>query len=520
MISQMHNYGISNAEVWRRKIAPIHALLFVFLLAASLLWGVALITGTRSFNVELFVILLGLYALASTLFVFWQTLIGQSLFHAPIYITTVAFVEFGLASLSTLLRSKQLVWQLHGDVGLLITSLEFVMLGMVGFWGGVRFVTKFFPIQRSRARSAPGLRNSILLWAIGLYVLAIASKLYLLHSSMYGYTFARAAYYSNLGSAQMLGFASQLGLYALAILTIERFYHPSDVTRRMLFAAVLGSECLWGLISGMKAVLLFNFVLVGLVSSIIIGKIQKRWILAAIIGLIVVYPFYEQYRTLIREHGIHIRSVSTAVEVMTQAVSQVVRGDSKSTILEQGSQSTMSRVQLLDSIALIVSMGPKRAYLLGEERLWMVPIYPFVPRLLWPSKPILDIGQRFSVALGYHNTTSTAITYFGDLLLRYGTSGLIVGMFAFGFFSQYIAGKAGAGLDKRWLFIYACIFPLETDLELGAFELWTGLIKAFVVVTILGYFIYRNNQCEHPANLSYSSNLMLDPEPRSGLGFK
>jgi hypothetical protein len=165
-------------------------------------------------------------------------------------------------------------------------------------------------------------------------------------------------------------------------------------------------------------------------------------------------------------------------------------------------------------------MGPKRATLMGEERLWMIPIYPFIPRLLWPSKPILDEGQRFSVAVGRGKTTSTAITYFGDLLLRYGAPGLIIGMFAFGFFSQYISGKASAALDKRWLFMYACIFPLETDIELGAFELWTGLIKAFVVVSILGYLIYRDNQSEQPANLPYSSNPILATEHQSNLNFQ
>src|SRR5580700_2290606 len=420
MIPQIHNYGISNAELWRRKIAPIHALLFLFLSAGSLLWGASLIAGTRNFDFELFIILLGLYALASTMFVFWQTSIGQSLFHAPVYITTVAFVEFGLASLSAFLSSNQLEKQLHGNFALLITSLGFVMLGMVGFWAGVTSATRVSLIRPSRARKAPDLRNSILLWAIGLYVLATASKLFMLQSGMFSYTSSRATYYSNLGSAQVLSNAGQLGLYALAILTIERFYHPSDLTRRMLFTAVFASECLWGLISGMKSVLLFNFVLVGLVSSVIIGKTQKRWIVAAVVGLIVVYPFYEQYRTLIHQHGMQIRSVSTATAVLTQSVREVVNGDPNSVILEHGSRSAMSRLQLLDSIALIVSMGPKRATLMGEERLWMIPIYPFIPRLLWPSKPILDEGQRFSVAVGRGKTTSTAITYFGDLLLRYG----------------------------------------------------------------------------------------------------
>jgi hypothetical protein len=503
----MYSATVRTLPLRGRIAASTHGLLLLMLSVACLLWGIILITGAKSLDVELFLMFLGLYGLASTVFVLWRTALGQSLFHAPVYITIVAFIEFGLVPVKVFFDPHDLNPKFHGDYTPLIRALFYMLIGMIAFWVGAGCRTRNRP-NRSHEVSVHSVpRTSTLLVALTMYAVALVAKVYLIHSRMFAYTFSRKAYYSNLSSAQVVDIASQFSLYALVVLTIERYFHPTDLTRRVLFYLVFASECFWGAISGMKAPLLVNFLLVGMISSLICGKFSKRWVIGAVAGLIIVYPFYQRYRTLVRSEGMHVSTVSKAVDTFGQAITDVLRGESNSAILKQGSQSTTSRLQLLDSVGLLLSLGPNRAKLDGDEKPWMIPFFPFIPRLLWHSKPVLDKGQRFSLILGLGKDTSTAVTYPGDLLLFYGVPGLLAGMFAFGAFTQWLSDNGAAAFDKKWLFIYASIFPLETDWELDMFSLWTGVIKALVILAVLAFVIYGRADVRHQQTpTGWSSN--------------
>ena len=68
--------------------------------------------------------------------------------------------------------------------------------------------------------------------------------------------------------------------------------------------------------------------------------------------------------------------------------------------MSEGASSSLQRLDLLTSVADVLALGPRASFVKGNVPWWMLPIYPFVPRLLWPSKPILVEGGRFTIALG------------------------------------------------------------------------------------------------------------------------
>lgn len=150
----------------------------------------------------------------------------------------------------------------------------------------------------------------------------------------------------------------------------------------------------------------------------------------------------------------------------------------------------MSRLDLLQSVGLIMALGLRAKRLLGNERWWMLPLDPFIPRLVWHSKPILNEGARFSAALGYGDRTSTAVTYLGDLYLRGGLAGIVLGMFALGIVAQWLTDTVTGPVDRRRLFIYAAIFLTFTDMEADAFSFWSGFIKTFAILSIIAWFVY------------------------------
>lgn len=120
----------------------------------------------------------------------------------------------------------------------------------------------------------------------------------------------------------------------------------------------------------------------------------------------------------------------------------------------------------------------------------MVPLYPFVPRFLWPRKPFLNKAQRLSVLLNLGSQTSTALTYPGDLYLELGLPGVLLGMFLLGVAGQWLAYRVGGPSADRHLLVYAVTFMVVADLENDAFLLWVSVIKTIVVMMLVGWLIY------------------------------
>ena len=124
----------------------------------------------------------------------------------------------------------------------------------------------------------------------------------------------------------------------------------------------------------------------------------------------------------------------------------------------------------------------------------MLPFYPFIPRFLWSSKPILDKGRRFSVALGLGDQTATTLTYPGDLCFEFGVPGLLLGMFLFGLVAQWLTNRLSVAGSKRHLFIYTgllitLVFLIESDV----FAFWSTLIRSTTILSTVAWAVYRNS---------------------------
>jgi len=264
--------------------------------------------------------------------------------------------------------------------------------------------------------------------------------------------------------------------------------------RAALFWAVLGSECFWGLISGMKGELLWNLVAVGLVSSMVGRKLRIRWFALAILVLIAIYPLINQYRAIVRNTASDpTTSVNGATEAMQGAAGRAAgQGGTAGGWMASGWSSSVIRLNMLQQIALLKAYESRSYLLEGDERLWMIPFYPFVPRLLWPGKPVQDKSARLTRLLGGGLMSgSSAVTIPGDLyVLHYGIAGVLVGMFLVGLVVQWLTNPVKLCPSKRNLFIYGCLFFAAASWEGAFFEYSTVLIRTFVIVQILALVIY------------------------------
>jgi hypothetical protein len=155
-----------------------------------------------------------------------------------------------------------------------------------------------------------------------------------------------------------------------------------------------------------------------------------------------------------------------------------------------GMDDTTSRLSTLTYLRDTLSL-PDPSVIQGTEKIWLAPFYPFIPRVLWPDKPIFNKGVRLSVALGRPPTTSSSVTTVGDLYTMYGTFGVAAGLFIYGVVLQlYMNWVARQSLSERQLFFY--ILMLFSLFTLGAYvvELITNAIQLGLFYLLISYLVY------------------------------
>jgi hypothetical protein len=482
-------------------LSPLHLLALLSVVLGALIWGAASILGGQGLQLQSYLALLGLYGAWSAAFVAARIRRAKlQLFEIPVYITVLFFFQFGLAPLRNFIDPTQLDVNLSANGEELVQALSYIILGMGAFWMGCELFRRKggdrFSAGPPRQSVAPQSQRGRVLLQFGvLYALGLVTRIYLLKNHLYAYTASMDEYYANLGSMQVVNVIAEFGTLALIVATIERYRQRYDPLWRILFSVALSSEILWGLISGQKSSVLQNFLVVALVSSFVMKRLNLRWFVILFFGLVLLYPISNAYRTVVRVEGTDVSSFGGAAQAGQTAFNKVGEGGSSAgSIRRQGLDSALERLDLLTSVAQVLTLGERASMVKGDAQWWMLPIYPFVPRLLWPSKPILLEAGRFTGALGNGNLetvgSGTAISYPGDLYLQFGLLGIPVGMFVLGIVTQWFTNRMSGEVEPRELFIYTAVFILGFSFEADVFLFWTGFIRMLAVFYVMRLLIY------------------------------
>lgn len=417
------------------------------------------------------------------------------LFDLPVFVTIRVLVGFGFAPLLTFLTSQNPDEDLSSGAVVRATALALVVAGMVAFWAGCLLVQRK-PHHSQILLPQKNDQRRILTIALLLYGLGFACKVYLLRAHMWSYTTSFDLYWANLSDAQVFMFGSQFASVALLMLCIEKFSAPGRRLVDWLFWAMFFSECAWGFISGMKSVLLANLISVALISTILRRKLAKTWVTAAVAGMIVLYPLFDSYRAVLRgESAVEVSSFETAARALNLAVADSLRTTpSSSDWLQTGTDNSIARFDLLSSFVNVITLREGASEIHGDERLWMIPFYPFIPRSVWPSKPILDDGARFSEVLGFGRETSTAVTYPADCYIYAGIPGLLIGMFVLGLLAQRFTNAVNGPTSKYQVLKYSVLTLTCFTLETSVFSTWTSILKLLPALFVLGWAAYGRSK--------------------------
>jgi hypothetical protein len=255
----------------------------------------------------------------------------------------------------------------------------------------------------------------------------------------------------------LLGECMTLGVAAAAI----RAYRTRLPSARATLAVLFAGAVIIGALAGGK----LSFIVVVLAVAIPRTMIRRRFPAVLLAGavacfLLVVIPFNQAYRAAAR--GEVMLSTQQAIAAAPAIAGQVLAGDFSPSVLGQSAGYLAQRIRTIDSPAIIMQRTPGQIPYSSPGQLAVSPLIDLVPRIVWPGKPVLDVGYQMSKEY-YQITpqayTSSDITPEGDLYRHGGWLVLIAGMFLLGCGARVLDEVADLRRSMHGTFLIILLFP-------------------------------------------------------------
>lgn len=238
----------------------------------------------------------------------------------------------------------------------------------------------------------------------------------------------------DIGSGVLSAFSSFL-VYGNVLLTYEWLRARSPVAFFLLCVTVPVTSAL-GFFTGSKTYALIAPMMVVLTLVVVRRRIRLRWIVVGVLALVLLYPTNQFFRDVILEDNSRtvvdvLRDPNSALERVGSFVSSSRFGE----YTAAGLTATGGRLDGLGVTSVIVRDTPRVSPFQNGRTLGLF-FLAFVPRLFWPSKPTITIGNWITEVYGSGPdvalVSATGPTQVGDYYLNFGTAGVIGGMMLLG----------------------------------------------------------------------------------------
>jgi hypothetical protein len=383
-------------------------------------------------------------------------------------------------------------------------SMLVTLIGFFAFWIASSLLKRNSVIRFTPAFAHTTARVKYI--AITMLTIGVGGNLVLWKTGLFAYASDPGLRSSYSAVIQWLNLSSNLLIYSLVVAAIEVFgkRSPQRFMRIVLWIIVTFSVA-FGIVSGMKSGPITPFLYLMFVYVITRQRVPRYVILLPIFLIVLIYPFVTAFRgNLNSGYRAQFNTLQGLEDTVSRSFDDAFRsfGSNSADTSWQSLQDTAGRLSYLSYVRDVASL-PYPELLNGDERVWLAPIYPFVPRFLWPEKPILNKGQRLSMLLGRGSESSSALTPIGDLYALFGAYGVVAGMFVWGVCLQsYVNAMSVNGMTERRLFVYMVMLPPLVGFEADVTSLIAGCVQSLMVAMIISVVVYgrygRSPSIERP----------------------
>lgn len=343
------------------------------------------------------------------------------------------------------------------------------------------------------ARFASEVRSPLAPWI--LYGITIAARI------ASAVTTGRFGYVGNVQSAvttassygqllTILGLCGPLAVSAAAMQVYRERIPGARVTLAVLFLA----EIAFGAAAGGKQSFIITILAVAIPFTAARRRLHKGLLAFAVLAfLLVIVPFNQAYRNAARTPAGTL-SIGQAVGAVPGVLRQTVATGDVTGAFSSSASLMLSRIGEIGSPAIIMQRTPSQIGFLSPAQLVEAPVVDLIPRALWPGKPVLDTGYRFSQ--DYYELpptvyTSSAITPVGDLYRHGGWIPVIAGMFLLGCVTRLLDDVMDVQGNPHSVFLFLLLFPSLVKQEDDWIGMLAGIPGTLLVWLLAVYLTFR-----------------------------
>lgn len=403
----------------------------------------------------------------------------QSLFLLGPWMLAYGGMTFGLATITAWLvpESVSAEVRLHS----FHPAHSLVIMGFIAFVAGYLSTPKtgfhrLLDRSLSRVNRWDDGRQASSMRALFSYVLGLSALvLSAILSGTYGYLGNATVTSANDVSwfTTPLSVLDSLRGVAVLILWVIAFSRPEPM-RLLLASAVTTVDLVAGLLSGMKEAAVLTLLAVVLAHL----YVRRRFPLLALgaVGsgfVLFLSPFVASLRDVVRGDG--VLTLEEALPVVISGLFQFGSGSAG------GPWEAVTRFRLIDNVAIINQKTPTEIPFQPLGDLFPLVVSGFVPRAIWPTKPVRIEGLIFyHEYYGGSTYSSSALTIPGSLFMYGGPVVLLIGMLIFGALTRSLDDGMKAYENRSGLLLLLALFPAFVKMEVSA----TTMLASLPVVGI------------------------------------
>jgi hypothetical protein len=397
----------------------------------------------------------------------------------------------------------------------MVKHMFLVLLGalalFLGYWSPLAMHwSRPAAVVYFQRRYLPGT-NTLKPWALPVLVaVALVVRLYAIKSGIYGFNSTKESLADSANYSQYIAMASGLGKLAL-ILAALQVHDAKAAKRRSAVRWLIGIvviEVALGFISGFKSAVALPFVLLGLCQYLRTGQLNKQYIALAFVAITVAYAVIEPYRDLRSKETGELTSVTTIVDLLMRGASgkesKRNTDESESTTLAIAARSNLTRVgafgiEYADTHPELPAGSPA---FLGD--LFLAPLYAWVPRFLWSSKPMGNLGAWYNqVVLGasLSSNTSVAMGPFAYLYFAGGYLAVAVVFFLIGMLQRTFLFVLTPFTRSSGTVVFLSILQLLGTIDSSILGLLITLFRDVPILLVVMLLIYQRRAPSPPGRL-------------------
>ncbi|MCY3749162.1 MAG: hypothetical protein OXG64_07690 [Chloroflexi bacterium] len=270
------------------------------------------------------------------------------------------------------------------------------------------------------------------------------------------------------------GSFSQFAALLAGVYAFRRSQVRTGVLAAVL-AVIAPIEMAFTVAFGAKHVFAFQMVALAGLYNYRVRRLGGLGFAAAVAAVVVVmFGVVTIYRDRIHQGALERPSDAASLVTAPAALAGELLAGGPGEFVQAALRTLANRHTAGETVASILAYGDSVDLEVTGADLALIPAYAFVPRAVWPDKPTPFSPKVSSAFRGVEgNRTSFGITHTGDLYLRHGLPGVVIGSLAMGLLYRLIYGwlvdRTGAGavgavlylaLFWRIVFVNAEIIPV------------------------------------------------------------